>query len=132
MGPAVRPTPRPLGLCYEGAKTMNKLTEKAVPAKPTPSGRTPATPPLPPERSVRVLLTHVEGCPGTMLVRIAQDGKATEYWVAPLPSDFGMAYRLTKNGEGIAPVSVYDVLLEVEGDSCTCPGHTYSGYCRHV
>jgi hypothetical protein len=28
---------------------------------------------------------------------------------------------------------VYDVLLENEQDgSCTCPGHTYHGYCRHL
>ena len=29
-------------------------------------------------------------------------------------------------------VDVYDVLLEPSGDSCTCKGHTYGGYCKHV
>jgi hypothetical protein len=64
------------------------------------------------------------------LVRITQDGEQFHYWVEPLPSDFGLAYRLEKPGtEG---TDVYDVLLDAAGDSCTCKGHTYGGYCKHV
>ena len=83
----------------------------------------------PHERSVKVLITPCPGQP-SIFIRITQDGEAAHYWVDPMPSDWGLAYRVEKPGfEGD---DRYDVLLEIEGDSCTCPGHTYGGYCRHV
>src|SRR5262249_6271716 len=100
---------------------MSTLSPPVKPRKP-PARR-------PHERSVKVITPPCPGQPLT-LIRIMQDDKPAHYWVSPLASDWGMAYRLEKPGhEGD---DVYDVLLEVEGDSCTCPGHTYGGYCRHV
>ena len=73
-------------------------------------------------------LAPAAGNPMTFL-RITQDGKPSYYWVGPLASDFGRAFRFEKP----APeTDVYDVLLEPNGDSCTCKGHTYGGYCKHV
>jgi hypothetical protein len=84
----------------------------------------------PHERSVRVVITPCPGQPLT-LVRITQDDKPAHYWVEPRMSDWGLAYRLEKAGE--EGDDVYDVLLENEQDgSCTCPGHTFGGYCKHV
>jgi hypothetical protein len=37
-----------------------------------------------------------------------------------------------KNGQPPFAEDAYDVLLEVEGDTCTCPLHTYGGFCKHV
>ncbi|HYT90290.1 MAG TPA: hypothetical protein VEL76_16400 [Gemmataceae bacterium] len=82
------------------------------------------------ERSVTVLIRPTAGQPDT-LIRITQDSESAHYWLSTLPSDFGRAFRLEKPGtEGD---EVYDVLLDDQGgDSCTCPGHTYGGFCRHV
>jgi hypothetical protein len=44
-----------------------------------------------------VLVPPSPGQPLT-LVRITQDGEQAHYWVEPLASDFGLAYRLEKPG----------------------------------
>ncbi|HZY87334.1 MAG TPA: hypothetical protein VFE78_21035 [Gemmataceae bacterium] len=48
----------------------------------------------------------------------------------PFPSDYGRAFRLRKleadGGE------VYDVLLDADGPTCGCPGHSYRGACKHL
>jgi hypothetical protein len=83
------------------------------------------------ERSVKVVIPPLF-CDGEQLtlIRITQDGEQAHCWVSPLASGWGLAYRVEKPGfEGD---ETYDVLLEIEGDSCTCPGHTYGGYCKHV
>jgi len=83
----------------------------------------------PHERSVKVLITPCPGQP-SLYIRITQDGEAAHYWVDPMPSDWGIAYRLEKPGfEG---TDTYDVLLENEQDgSCTCKAGTYHGFCKH-
>lgn len=85
----------------------------------------------PHERSVRVLIRPSPGQP-SLYVRLTQDGEAAHYWIDALPSDWGRAFRVEKPGhEG---TESYDVCLEENGqaDSCTCPGNTYGGYCKHV
>jgi hypothetical protein len=79
-------------------------------------------------RTVKVLSEPTAADPRTF-IRLTQDGKASHYWVSPLTSDFGRAFRFEKP-EGDA--DAYDVLLEQGGDSCTCKGHTHHGYCKHV
>jgi hypothetical protein len=79
-------------------------------------------------RAVAVLIQPSEGQPDRLL-KITQDGRAASYWLSQLVTDFGEGWRLEKPGyEG---TESYDVLLAAEGDSCTCPGHTYGGYCKH-
>jgi hypothetical protein len=80
------------------------------------------------ERSVKVLVEPTPINPAAF-VRITQDGQPSYYWITPIPSDFGRAFRFEKP----APeTDVYDVLLDPPGDSCTCKGHTYGGYCKHA
>lgn len=83
------------------------------------------------ERCVQVVLPSISSLASPALIRITQDGEQAHYWVQTMPSDWGLAYRLERaafEGEG-----TYDVLFENEQDSsCTCPGHTYGGYCKHV
>ncbi len=59
----------------------------------------------------------------------------TGYDLTPVPSDWGLAYRLRRHGvtgEGLAN-GVYDVLVEDTGEAhCDCPGHTRWGHCKHV
>jgi hypothetical protein len=81
------------------------------------------------ERSVKVLIAPSPGQPDTM-IRITQDGEPAHYWVSAQPADWGRGLRLEKPGtEG---TDVYDVLLDGTVGSCTCKGHTYGGYCKHV
>jgi hypothetical protein len=80
------------------------------------------------ERTVKVLSEPTAADPRTF-IRLTQDGKASHYWVSPLASDFGRAFRFEKPEIG---GDAYDVLLEQGADSCTCKGHTYGGYCKHA
>src|SRR5262245_336841 len=81
------------------------------------------------ERSVGVVVKPSEGQPD-LLIRITQDGKPSSYWASRIVTDWAEGWRLEKPGyEGDES---YDVLLDAGGDSCTCPGHTYHGYCKHV
>src|SRR5262245_24436246 len=83
------------------------------------------------ERSVKILIRPSPDQP-SLYVRLTQDGKPAHYWIDAVPSDWGRAFRVEKPGhEG---TESYDVCLEENGqaDSCTCPGNTYGGYCKHV
>jgi hypothetical protein len=57
--------------------------------------------------------------------------EAATYWLRPLPSDFGRAYRLTKflhqDGES------YDLLLDGPRSTCECLGHLrWQTPCKHL
>ena len=86
----------------------------------------------PHRRSVKVIITAIPEQPLT-LVRITQDDKPAHYWVEPLLSDWGLAYRLEKAGEEVqdGEEDAYSVLLEEDGSSCTCPAGVYHGFCKH-
>ena len=57
-------------------------------------------------------------------------GKAdpTRYFLWPIPSDFGTAFRLEKFEDG----EVYTVNLDGERSSCDCLGHLPWGHCKHA
>src|SRR5262245_22689643 len=118
-------SPTPGKTCF-GGSTIMSVTTLAPSAKP--KARKPRQR-RPHERSVAVVIRPSAGQPDAY-VRITQDGEASHSWLSALPSDFGRAFRLAKPGhEG---TDSYDVLLDAAGDSCTCPGHTYGGFCKHV
>jgi hypothetical protein len=86
-------------------------------------------------RQVR-LFRHADGHDLTV-IEITEGGTTTEYGVAPLASDFGRAFRWTNLEpvpvtDGIGRQQSYDVLLEEDGRSCTCPGFGRWGKCRHA
>ncbi len=88
----------------------------------------------PHERSVKILLPALPAAGlGLVLARITQDGESQSYWIKPMPSDWGIAYHLEKDGaDPAAEDASYDVLLENAQDgSCSCNGFTYGGYCKH-
>lgn len=62
--------------------------------------------------------------------------RATNKWyrVTRLASDFGVAFRLNACcGDKLAAGSEsHEVLLAGRDTSCTCPGHAYTGGCKHV
>ena len=70
---------------------------------------------------------------GGTVVWLTVNGQALAYRLTPLASDFGAAFRIRKcvYAEGKRGEE-YDVLLFGKQSSCTCPGHTYRGHCKHV
>jgi len=49
----------------------------------------------------------------------------------PVKADFGDGFAVEKDENGVVR-ETYDVNLSATGDTCTCKGHTYGGYCKHV
>jgi hypothetical protein len=71
------------------------------------------------------------------VVEITEKGVSTDYAVSRLPSDYGLAFRWTHLEpvpvtDGIGREQSYDVLLEEDGRSCSCPGFQRWGKCRHA
>jgi hypothetical protein len=108
---------------------MGNLSDPRSPVK---AGSKPPTR-RPHERGVKVVLDRVPGLPETILIEIRQDKEVARYWVAPVPSDWGMAYHVDKDGCPFDGGHNHDVLIESEQDgSCSCQGFTAHGHCRHL
>ena len=91
--------------------------------------RTSRKPARKPERSATLGTTTS----GKTILWLSQDGVLRAYVLTPLPSEIGgAAYRLGKADNGDGHAEEYDVLLHGRETSCTCPGHTYRGKCKHV
>jgi hypothetical protein len=77
-------------------------------------------------RSVRVWDDPTPTMPG--IVTITAGKLATDYYLTPLPSDFGRAFQLEKfttQGE-----ENYHVLLNGEHSTCECKGFLKHGLCK--
>jgi hypothetical protein len=85
-----------------------------------------------PARTVRLGLAPFGPNPG--ILDITEGEALTSYFLYPLASDFGLAYRLEKFGvhQRGDDDAVYHVCLELDAATCDCKGHTYAGHCRHV
>lgn len=84
------------------------------------------------ERSITVVRRREVAGTTELTVCLKQDGESTFYRVLPVSSDFGEAFSVEKP-EWERDSERYDVLLDENvGDSCSCKGFTYHGYCRHV
>jgi hypothetical protein len=91
-----------------------------------------------PERRIRVLKPISDNSAGVLAITIGKDEGV--YAIRPIPADFGVAFRLIKgelveepdNTLRLRDAAEYDVLLNGRESSCTCPGHTYHGHCKHV
>ena len=81
-----------------------------------------------PTRHVRLALRPFEGNPGVVNITVGKD--LTCYFIYPIASEFGAAYRLEKFG-GYGG-GAYDVNLDGEGGSCECKGFLRWGHCKHV
>lgn len=87
----------------------------------------------PRQLSTQVLLPATSYCP-MVLARILEDGKPIgDYWFHAIPSDFGIAYRLDKDGVSPSEDSGYNVCVENEQDGhCHCLGFERWGPCKHL
>jgi hypothetical protein len=61
-------------------------------------------------------------------VRITVGGKATDYYLTGIPSDFGRGFRLEKMGAE----ETYHVNLDADRQTCECKGHLRHGHCKHA
>lgn len=70
---------------------------------------------------------------GKTVLTLTAGDEMRGYLLTPIPSDFGAGFHLVKgdNGDG-SPHEEYDVLLDGRESSCTCPGNTYKGRCKHL
>jgi hypothetical protein len=110
---------------------MGNLSDPRSPVKVSKTRKPPARQPQ--ERGVQVVLDRVPGLPETILIQIRQDKGVTRYWVAPVPSDWGLAYHVDKDGCPFSDEHSHDVLIENEqGGSCSCKGFAAYGHCRHL
>jgi hypothetical protein len=92
-----------------------------------------------PERRIRLLHRMTDRSAAVVAITVGKEEGV--YAVRLMPSDFGTAFHLIK-GELIEDTDAetlrlrnaaeYDVLLNGRESSCTCPGHTYHGHCKHV
>jgi len=82
-------------------------------------------------RSIR-LLVRLNSAGRNAVVRITQDGQAADYFLDRLPADFGQGFLLEKVGDEARDNATYHVSLNGPESSCTCPGHAYGSYCKHV
>jgi hypothetical protein len=102
------------------------------------STATKSRPRVKPERRIHVLKPISDSSAGVIAITI--DSKEDVYAVQRLSADFGVAYHIVKgeleeqedNTLKLKNAAEYDVLLNGRESSCTCPGHTYRGHCKHV
>jgi hypothetical protein len=97
------------------------------------------TAPRPRVKSVRTLgwtFRHPTAGYGVLHVSETKGKKTTtdDYFVLPLPADYGVAFELTKLVPGQGAGTRYHVNLGGEGEpaSCECKGFLKHGHCRHV
>ena len=81
-------------------------------------------------RSVRFLPDLASQGPA---IAITTNGVTTNYWVDPIPHEWGMAaFSLEKAVNGVDN-DTYHVLLDNEFSTCTCADFTYrQRACKHV
>jgi hypothetical protein len=91
-----------------------------------------------PERQVRLTMPIRDNLMGGVQITI---GKVRHnYTILPIPSDFGVAFRLIKSElvrqpEGfyeLKDTARYDVLLNGEQSTCECKGFLKHHRCKHV
>jgi hypothetical protein len=76
--------------------------------------------------------TAVNGC---FAVELTVGTSRTAYYLQPLPSDFGRAFRLTKFAGTPGTdkeAAAYEVCLDGPGSQCSCKGYLRHGRCKHV
>jgi hypothetical protein len=98
---------------------MNTLTQNRTPVKPF-------TRPVKTAEHVQAHFGSVAGL--GFLLTVGTAPKVKSYEVRPLASDFGRAFTVRSRVEG----REYSVLIDGHNSTCDCPGHTFTGGCKHL
>src|SRR5262249_4512871 len=119
MGRRVYQTPAP-GNLFCGEIAMAVLTQTLKIRKPRAK----------PERTMRIgkLIN------GVLSLAIADGrGEHDAYLIRQIPTDWGRGFEITNVAPKPGDEAVYHLHIDESlGDSCTCPGHTYKGKCKHL
>src|SRR5262245_55570368 len=90
----------------------------------------------PVSRALRWLYRHPgEQLEGAVRLAITYAGRTDlfRYWVEQIPSDFGVAFRLTKIEPDGKTGDVYHVnVANAQDTRCDCKGFEAHGHCKHV
>jgi hypothetical protein len=81
-----------------------------------------------PQRFVRLMVSPAVD--GTGVVRLTVAKKADDYFLTPIPADFGRGFKVEKVGLDCRE-SAYAVNLDGEKRSCECKGYLRHGHCKH-
>lgn len=87
------------------------------------------------QRNIRLIQPFdAEGKNAEVCITVTRGGKAEEffYWIDKIPSDWGMAFLVEKQGDGSEENPEYHVLLDSGGSSCDCKGFSRWDHCKHV
>jgi hypothetical protein len=97
---------------------------------------TPSRPRVKPDRKVNWAWRNPGHGYGVLRVveTVGRKVTADDYFVLPIPSDFGVAFEVTKLVPGVGAATRYHVNLGGEGEpaSCECKGFLGHGHCRHL
>ncbi len=112
---------------------MSAISRDVADVRPPP--RKPPRPRPKPPRAVTVLERPDKADPDQYTgIRIVCGKEDHVYLLHPIEADFGLGFELEKLDEAheLATVEVYHVNLAGQESTCTCPGHSYHGHCKHV
>jgi hypothetical protein len=82
-----------------------------------------------PERRIRLEVRPEAG--GLGIVRIWVGREYADYFLTPMPADFGRAFKVEKVGLH-ANDPPYHVNIDGDQRSCECQGFLHHGHCKHV
>jgi hypothetical protein len=101
---------------------MSILPAQRAPSQPKPPRKPPAGPrqPIGWNWNAERLELTITDC----------DGKAETYRVLTLHTDFGRGFELVNVGRRFG--TFYHVHFDGPAPSCTCPGGTHRGVCKHI
>ena len=80
-----------------------------------------------PARSIRLTLKPFDGNPGVARVTVGKE--SADYFVTPIPADFGRGFKVEKMGDEAA---AYHVNIDGDNRTCECKGFGRWHHCRHA